>query len=339
MISDMLQPKVSAGHVRISWTCRCGDRLRLEVHESRLQAATAFVKQAAGSNAGTVTTRRRIEGSSASASSSSQASTSTDAPAANSPSSGPHSPDTSPSDEEAETVTPPFIPTGAKKYLLLCVNTASLHGIGQRKLVNVDVTNIEDDGELFQALRNAYTTLSQTSWNPFLIPKTMHYVKFQLIFLQKSGELVGHYEVDSIPSLKQVSKQEYAFWPCPPDMGELPISPDLFMHAFLDPGNHMGTLAVQRLPKKLWAELRWNGQVHGHFNIPTGWGIYIVEGVYWALVWWWTILALVAVTILTVAWSALMDDVQGGTGLGQYCLAALAGLGSVCLWHYNARET
>lgn len=316
---------------------RCGHRLHIHVPVLQLQAAIDFAAQAAGPNAHTVTSRRPVEQGGASASSSSQASTNTELPQANSTNSGPRSPHTSSSDEEVNSVLPPFIPTGTKRFLLLCVNTGSLGGVRHRRLANVEVTNTECGGELFQSLRNAYYSLRKSTWNPFLIPKTMHYVKFQLLFLQRSGEVVGTYEVNSIPPAKEVLTQAYDFRPCPPRVGGLPIPRDIFMHSFLNPGDHLGPMVVEMLPKKLWAELRWDGQAHDHFNIPTGWGFYIVEGIYWGLVWWWTVLLLVAVSILTVTWSALMGDVQGGTGLGQYCLAALAVLGSVGLWHYNVR--
>jgi hypothetical protein len=151
----------------------------------------------------------------------------------------------------------------------------------------------------------------------------MHYIKFQLLFLQKSGECVGSYEVDSIPSIKEVLNQEYAFSPCPPRIGKLPLPPDIFMHAFLDPGDHLGPMAVDILPKKLWCQLRWDAGANGRWNVPEGWGFYIVEGVNWGLVSWCAGAALVLVTVLAVVWSVIVGDVQGGTGLGQYCLAVL----------------
>ncbi|KAK0648564.1 hypothetical protein B0T16DRAFT_388763 [Cercophora newfieldiana] len=150
----------------------------------------------------------------------------------------PESPNTVPSDEELSQPEP-FLPVGTKKYMLLC-------------LANVDVTDIECGAEMFQRLRNAYHTVpGGRRQNPFFVPKTMQYVKFQLLFLQKSDEYIGAYELGSIPSRNEVIKQEYAFSPCPPRIGRLPLPPDIFMHGFLDAGDHLGLMAVDILPKKL----------------------------------------------------------------------------------------
>ncbi|KAK4221251.1 hypothetical protein QBC38DRAFT_138454 [Podospora fimiseda] len=50
MISDPVQTKVPKGHARISWTCKCGDRLRIQVRLAQQQAAIAFAQQAADTN-------------------------------------------------------------------------------------------------------------------------------------------------------------------------------------------------------------------------------------------------------------------------------------------------
>jgi len=95
------------------------------------------------------------------------------------------------------------------------------------------------------------------------------------------------------------------------------------MHAFQDPTDHFGPIAVEILPKKLWCQLSWDDRINHHFNVPSGWGFYIVEGVNWPFVSWFIALAVAAVTLMTVLWSALMD-LQEGTGIGQYCIAVLA---------------
>ncbi|KAK0750882.1 hypothetical protein B0T18DRAFT_485608 [Schizothecium vesticola] len=252
-------------------------------------AATAFAKQAAGPNSSTVVSQSSTRTSPAPSSSraraaagtadqntdrpsltpsSSSASAITDTTTVSystsvttrSASSRPESPNTIPSDEELSQPEP-FLPAGTKKYMLLCVKTSGPRGIPQRKLANVDVTDIECGAEMFQRLRNAYYVLRPRR-NPFFVPKTMHYVKFQLLFLQKSGECIGAYEVDSIPSRNEVIKQEYAFSPCPPRIGKLPLPPDIFMHGFLDPCDHLGPMAVELLPKKLWSQLRWDARAN-----------------------------------------------------------------------------
>ncbi|KAK5663757.1 hypothetical protein OQA88_4188 [Cercophora sp. LCS_1] len=337
-ISDKLLRQVEPGYVRVSWTCRCGDHLHIKVASNRQDAALKFAHQAAGPNAHTVTSQTSsVSGLTNVGSQTSSSALTTDASTTGSSDrdSNPESPNTVPSDDE-NNQPEPFIPAGTKKFVLLCVNT-NVRGISQRKLANVDVTDVQCSEEMFRRLQHAYHTLHK-SRNPFLVPKTMHYVKFQLLNLQKSGECIGHYQTNSIPTRKQVLNQEYAFAPCPPLLGDLPMPPDIFMHAFLDAGDHLGPMAVEVLPKKLWRALAWDRRVHDHFNIPQGWGFYIVEGINWPLVQWCAAITLFGVTVLTVCWSVLMTDVQGGTGLGQYCLAVLALSVSVYLLKHSVRD-
>jgi len=349
----------------IQKTQRCGDVLRIQVPESQERAAIAFARQAADPNTSTVLTQRphqvgglrltgyvstvtntttqgpsrpslRPHSSNISASTDTTAGSYSTSATSRSAASRPESPNTLPSDEELSQPES-FIPVGTKKFMLLCVNTSGPSGIVQRKLANVDITDVECGAEMFQRLRNAYYAL-RGNRNPFLVPKSMHYVKFQLLFLQKSGECIGAYEINSIPSSKEVFKQEYAFSPCPPRIGKLPLPPDIFMHGFLDPGDHLGPMAVDILPKKLWCQLRWDAQANDRYNVPAGWGFYIVEGINWPLVSWCAAVALLGVTILTVTWSVWTEDVQGGTGLGQYCLAVLTLSVSVWLLKYSVRD-
>lgn len=86
----------------------------------------------------------------------------------------------------------------------------------------------------------------------------------------------------------------------------------------------MGFTALNMLPKKLRGELRWDSSVNDAFNLPVGWGFYIAEGFDWLCITWSVVVASLAVTILTIYWSVLMHDVQGGTGIGQYCIGVLA---------------
>ena len=86
------------------------------------------------------------------------------------------------------------------------------------------------------------------------------------------------------------------------------------------------------LPKKLHSQLLWDKNVNGATYLPQGWGFYIVEGIDWAFVRWCVLGLVLAVTILTIVWSAVKEDVQGGTGIGQFCIGALAMLSTVLLF-------
>ncbi|KAK8062906.1 hypothetical protein PG997_015003 [Apiospora hydei] len=163
--------------------------------------------------------------------------------------------------------------------------------------------------------------------NPFRVAKKVEYVKFDLIHRHKSGECVGNYQTDSIPTLKEVIQREYAFSPCPPLIGPMPIQSHLFMHSFLNPGDHSGNMAVKQLPKKVGRKLRCTGLTDQRSDpgaMPFGWGIYIVEGLNTTLVVWLLGAGILAIFLLAVVWTAANNDVQGGMGIGQFALAFLA---------------
>lgn len=150
-----------------------------------------------------------------------------------------------------------------------------------------------------------------------------------MILRHKTGECLGNFEVDSIPGLKELLDGQYAYRPCPPDIGKLPIHPHLFMHLFLHPGDHLGTLAVERLPKKLNSKL--SATNNSTSNTPVGWGIYIVDGYNWTLIRLLFFCALALCITLGVGWSVFKQDVQGGMGIGSFVVALLVSVLSVCL--------
>lgn len=100
------------------------------------------------------------------------------------------------------------------------------------------------------------------------------------------------------------------------------------MHSFLDPGDHMGPMAVEMLPKKLWRSLTWDLDAAGgggcHGSIPCGWGFYIIEGFNWVPIAWCVVVAAAMSSLCAVLWCIFMKDVQGGMGIGQYCIGVLA---------------
>ena len=160
-------------------TQRCGDRLRIDVPESRKQATINFAQQAAGPNSNTVYAVTSVSGRSeavrnqtATPQSTNTANSSTSGE--NGSSSPPQSPNTVHSDDELSQPNP-FIPAGTKMYMLLCVNT-NAKGASLRKLANVDVTDVHCGEEMFQKLQRTYYEL-RNSRNPLLVPKSMHYVK------------------------------------------------------------------------------------------------------------------------------------------------------------------
>ncbi|KAK8036151.1 hypothetical protein PG993_008765 [Apiospora rasikravindrae] len=216
----------------------------------------------------------------------------------------------------------PILRPGTKLFLLMCVNT----GPFQIKLSQVELTTVGNDETLFRQIREAYNAMrGPLMRNPFRIAKNVEYVKFDLIHRHKSGECVGNYQTNSIPTLKEVMQREYAFSPCPPLIGPMPIRSHLFMHSFLNPGDHSGSTAVKQLPKKVGKRLRCtSSQPSDPSASPFGWGIYMVEGLNTTLVVWLLGAGLLATFLFTTVWTVANNDIQSGMGIGQFALAFLA---------------
>ncbi|KAI0148403.1 hypothetical protein GGR57DRAFT_240064 [Xylariaceae sp. FL1272] len=313
--SRLLWPRLTHGMVRVVWTCRCGQSLYIDAPESCQQVAVDFAQDASDAiNRIQVSTSASSQNRDSSASSNplTRASTSVTS------SSDPPSPLQARTDS---TFRAPDLPAGTKKYLLLCVNTATY----QIQLAQIDVTNVVDDALLYTYVRRAYSNMRGSLRNNRLIsPKTIEYVKFELVHRNRTGECVGNYEKDSIPGLDEVMRKEYTFRPCPPRIGPLPIQPHLFMHSFNNPGDHLGGLTVQQLPKKVGRKLKCTTQPRDPLHIPHGWGVYIVEGLYTFFASLLLAVILVIITLIVSLWSVLKSDVQGGTGgIGQYALAVV----------------
>ncbi|KAI8626061.1 hypothetical protein F5Y19DRAFT_478893 [Xylariaceae sp. FL1651] len=301
---------------RLAHGMRCGKSLYIDAPTSSRQAAVEFAQEAAGSSSSI----RVTESNHAHREHSGSSSQFNPPPRSNTSLTSPSEPPTPVEGQPGFAFTPPELAPGTKKYLLLCVNT----GPYQIRLAQIDLTRIIDDALLYSLIREKYRQLRGTlRRNRFIVPRTIEYVKFELVLRSRTGECVGNYEKDSIPSRDEVTKREYTFSPCPPRVGTVPIQPHVFMHSFLNPGDHLGQLTVLQLPKKVGRRLKCVTQPRDPSDVPYGWGIYIVEGLDTLLVSLLLAVVLSSVTLLVVLWSALEGDVQGGTGLGQYALAAV----------------
>ncbi|KAI0547131.1 hypothetical protein F4679DRAFT_555408 [Xylaria curta] len=307
--------RVPEGTVRVTWKCRCGKRLHIDVDKRDEQEAVSYAQQASGSPESV----RVLSGYSNTKGDDSQSTKLTGDSDRNSLTHH-SSKDTNQSTTLTAQQMLPSFPRGAKRYLLLCVTT----GLYQIKLAQIDVTNVAYDATLYSKIRETYSEMrGPLSKNILIVPKTVEYVKFELIRFQKSGACVGNYETNSIPSIKEVLQQEYAFNPCPPRIGRLPIQPHIFMHSFLNPGDHSGSLAVSQLPKKINEMLRMT-ELDNSQELPYGWGIFIVEGFNETLVAYILLLVLSIILLVVVLWSSLLKDISGGVGIGQFGLGFAA---------------
>ncbi|KAK8109674.1 hypothetical protein PG999_007811 [Apiospora kogelbergensis] len=180
---------------------------------------------------------------------------------------------------------------------------------------------------LYHRIRTEYHKLrSQMARNIFVVPTRVEYVKFELMQRRQTGECVGNHQTDSIPSIKEVMNRQYAFWPCPPAVGSIPIQSHIFMHSFLTPGDHGSTRDFERLPKKLNTKLSCSLEGINARQVPVGWGIYIVEDLNTTLLASLLLAVLLVVLIITIAWSIQNDDIHGGMGIGQFAIAFITGV-------------
>ncbi|KAK6840062.1 hypothetical protein PG987_005928 [Apiospora arundinis] len=230
---------------------------------------------------------------------------------------------TSPTETQETPNYPPTLAQGTKQYLLLCVKTSS----NQIRLDQIDLTHVADNAVLYHLIRTAYNKLRhQMKRNIFLVPTRVEYVNFELIQRRQTGECVGNYQIDSIPSIKEVMARQYTFWPCPPAIGSVPIQSHIFMHSFLTPGDHGTTRDFERLPKKVNTKLTCSAGATNARQVPMGWGIYIVEDLNTPLLASLLLAILLLVLIVTAVWSIHKDDIQGGMGIGQFALAFVTGV-------------
>ncbi|KAI1112800.1 hypothetical protein F5Y14DRAFT_420264 [Nemania sp. NC0429] len=321
MLLRLSWPRRPKHLVRVSWICRCGRPLYIDVPQTQKQMAIEYAQAASGS-----TSPITVSQTTASGASNTTQVTGSPSSSASMIQSGPSAANITNGLTPGSIFIPPILPMGTKKYLLVCVNT----GRYEIKLEQIDLTNVALDVSLFSALREKYESMrGKLKRNMFMVPRTVEYVKFELVRRSGTGECVGNYEKNSIPSQVEVAKKEYAFSPCPPRVGAVPVQPHIFMHSFLNPGDHLGELAVLQLPKKVGRRLKCVTQPRDPLDVPYGWGIYIVEGINTLLVAVLLIGALGVVTLAVLLWSALKSDVQGGTGIGQYALAVVGTVAAI----------
>ncbi|KAK7960317.1 hypothetical protein PG996_010963 [Apiospora saccharicola] len=158
----------------------------------------------------------------------------------------------SPTEAQQTLTSPPSLAPDTEQYLLLCVKT----GPNQIKLAHLDLRGVVDNAILYHRIRTEYQKLrSYLASNLFVTPSRVEYVNFELMQRRQTGECVGNYQTNSVPSIKEVMSGQYTFWPCPPVIGGIPIQSHIFMHSFLTPGDHGSTRDFERLPKKLKSKL------------------------------------------------------------------------------------
>jgi hypothetical protein len=90
------------------------------------------------------------------------------------------------------------------------------------------------------------------------------------------------------------------------------MPPEIFIH-YLEHGDSDLNLSrrdlLPRLPKRI------AGRMIDQDSPTYGWGIYIKEGLNREVIFWIILSTVLASVVLSICWSALRQDVQGGSGL------------------------
>ncbi|KAF7553195.1 hypothetical protein G7Z17_g3807 [Cylindrodendrum hubeiense] len=195
-------------------------------------------------------------------------------------------------------------PTPRPAFLALCVNTGDIY----KTLAEISTEKIASDAEVFSLMRNEYLRTRGLQSNLKLMkPVTVEFVQFTLWNL-RHGYVSVCDRPNAIPS-DDVSNYQYLPRPLKPLP---PMPPEIFIHYLehgeddLSPARHDW---LPRLPKRL------DKRVVDSDETCLGWGLHIIEGPNRKLI------SLVMVTMFTsflsaVLWSALKNDIQGGTGVG-----------------------
>ena len=125
-----------------------------------------------------------------------------------------------------------------------------------------------------------------------------------------------------LPPVEEVSSERYHYYPCPLEMK---YPSHLFMHCFNNPGDHAPFQALNQLPKKLKRELRHHrDQLSTKIEPVIGWGVYIGEGLDWAMITLAFSAGLAFSVVTSIIYGSVKNDVQGGTGLGALMVSIVA---------------
>ncbi|KAI1878427.1 uncharacterized protein JN550_000609 [Neoarthrinium moseri] len=309
LVTSILRSPIPEGHSRVSWKCLCGDSMSIDVQAEKLNAALKFAHQMAGATNGE-TIRVYSSQSSLGSNTTTNSNSSQDIERSISSSSTPPDPEAIELDNRTSSAPGEHV----NRYLLFCADSGST----LQAMEHIDLTAKLEDGELWDECRTAYQRIRNRNdfgWRNWIQERF-----FQLRQLKLSGTSACIIDPDSVPPLEELKHGNYCF-----SALDLASSSDrsyqakFFMHCFLKAGDHTSNgSSIAALPKKLREELRVLRD--GSSNVA--WGIYIENDTDLGLLAVIMVACLLMTTFITCIWCGLMNDVQGGTGIGQYILGA-----------------
>lgn len=151
-------------------------------------------------------------------------------------------------------------------YLLLC----HTEGIYTTKLLQLPITDLKSDNQLFDVLRSQYKSM-RSQWRSFISFRTLTSIRSVRFEMYKKSQSVDIRKTDDIPPADHI---EYKYAPVPIDI--IPhVGENQLMHFFHHPDHAEDEPACLDLfPKKL----RERFSVCSGKVTETGWGLHLVEG-------------------------------------------------------------
>ncbi|USP76320.1 uncharacterized protein yc1106_03594 [Curvularia clavata] len=343
LLRDATGPErpVQKGHVRVRWTCSCGESLYDDFIEQRPNAARLLeaylnrprvqTSQSSASQSSTMSSVASIFDSS------SRASTlATPSSTYGGPDSWSRSSDTSKYSPTRIRANNPFsvrMPNFAtESWLLTCANEGRL----TPKIVHLDVneSRIRSDKDLALSLRDHYDQLHRGwfNWTRMRGLTTIEFVQFEVhrnrfadiratpSMPPRSAASSGSASAD--PEKPQaISEHPYTFEP-----NDLlpPVGSTYLLHLFKHPNDYDGELITYlRSPKR-----------RQRLEFGMGWGVHLVEGFLAQRVWAFTMgICGIGSAAFAIMWTIKKGDVQGAFGVAQWVLAiAVLVVGGIQAW-------
>ncbi|KAL9110801.1 MAG: hypothetical protein Q9187_008008, partial [Circinaria calcarea] len=307
---QVLRPRIPAGFSRISWNCDCGAELHADFPSNDSDGIT-LLAAALGASSVTSSSSRGDE-SLPSLPHSAHLGSCT---GQNRPISSQQSPQRNQTIDNDNSSAQLLVSTRIPRFFELCINMGNFW----QSLGEIDLTYVDNDNSLGQKISDRYYEVRgfRTKQHFLLKPVNIKYVSFGL----ENRHKVHIFEEDSVPT----HTDHYEWNPCPPKYcppwGPVPRSAILHWLTRCKATNTGdGTKAtwLNRLPKKLHESITQCSD-----DLPTAWGIHIIEGPDRARILWTMIIVLATYLGPVVAYVVVAKDVQGATGIGGMAVAVL----------------
>ncbi|KAF7195595.1 hypothetical protein HII31_03189 [Pseudocercospora fuligena] len=260
------EPEPKDNHVRVRWTCSCGQPLYDDFEERKPGAAReleAYLNRPRTHTPGTPTSPSSSSGSrSFSSSFGGPPSSQTSWSSFGQPVLGSYSGEGKPQQTFSTSMLPlytPYTPLTDPPWLLTCANEDQ----HSPKMAHLDMSahKIKSDRDLAIELRSHYSFINRRWWQRFLKLRGLS----TITFVQFECHQNRFADIRKTPDMPPNGKIDYSFEP-----GDLipPVGSQYLLHLFKHPEEYDGEMiAYLRVPKK-----------NGRLALGVGWGVHLVEG-------------------------------------------------------------